>query len=529
MLINPAFTNIYKSNCQISIKCSNLKVVLMAENEDNEMGHDDLVEIKHEETKKSKEEAEATHKETPKTGKKGVSKKWIGIGAIIAVVVIALIGLSFTGMFVNVNPNPTNPNNNNPVTFGSGAATGDTVNVSYVGKFTNGTEFDSGDTQFEIGSGQMITGFENAVIGMKDGEEKTVTLQPKDAYGEYDSKNIIAVPLVQESNKTIETSMTAAQFNQVFGEDPVVGETYQAQQMEWPVKLLSFTNTTVKLLQMPEDGQIIQLSYGTTKVTVTDDKIIMKLTPVVGSSIETYYGEAKIISANETHMNVDFNNPMAGKTLVFTIKVLKVTKPATFEKPNVKFFTMAYCPYGNQAESGLEPVYRSLGDKVDWEPHYVIYSNYGSGYPAYCLDEESKYCSMHGVQELNEDVRELCMWKFIDHSKWWDFLMKVNTQCTSQNVDTCWEPIAKGLGIDTEKIKTCQKDEAVTLLENEISLNEEFSVRGSPTVLINDKAYNGGRTPDNYKQAICDTFSTKPTECGQTLGSTATNVSGSCG
>jgi len=199
------------------------------------------------------------------------------------------------------------------------------------------------------------------------------------------------------------------------------------------------------------------------------------------------------------------------------------------EKSNVKFFVMSFCPYGNQAESGLEPVFRLLGDKVDWEPHYVIYSNYGSGYPNYCLDEENKYCSMHGIQELNQDVRELCAWKYESPDMWWSFVSQVNKNCSSQNVDTCWEPIAEELGMDVNKIKTCQKDEAEELLQKEVEIGEEFEVRGSPSVFINDKSYSGGRDPESYKNAICSGFITPPEECKQTLSATGSTTSGGCG
>ena len=197
------------------------------------------------------------------------------------------------------------------------------------------------------------------------------------------------------------------------------------------------------------------------------------------------------------------------------------------EKPNVKFFVMSFCPYGNQAESGLEPVYRLLKDKVEWEPHYVIYSNYGN-YPDYCLDEDRKYCSMHGIQELNQDVRELCVWKYYSHDLWWDFVLKVNEKCNSRNADICWEDIAKDLGIDVEKIKKCQKEEAVSLLEKEIELNEKYGVRGSPTVFINDELYAGSRTPEAYKQAICSGFIKPPEECNKTLSTSGSSTQGQC-
>ena len=77
--------------------------------------------------------------------------------------------------------------------------------------------------------------------------------------------------------------------------------------------------------------------------------------------------------------------------------------------PDVKLFTMTFCPYGNQAEDAMHPVVEALKDNIEVEPHYVIYSNYRGGGPQYCLDDENKYCSMHGIQELNQDVRELCV------------------------------------------------------------------------------------------------------------------------
>lgn len=198
------------------------------------------------------------------------------------------------------------------------------------------------------------------------------------------------------------------------------------------------------------------------------------------------------------------------------------------EKPNVKFFVMSFCPYGNQAEEGLKPVFELLGDKVEWEPHYVIYSDYASGYPDYCLDEENKYCSMHGIQELNQDIRELCVWKYYPHSIWWQFVDEINNKCSSNNVDICWEPIAKNIGVDVEKIKTCQKDEAITLLEEEVRLNEEYSVRGSPMVFINGQQYSGDRSPEAYKQAICSGFITEPTECSETLSGGSATAGGQC-
>ena len=65
---------------------------------------------------------------------------------------------------------------------------GHTVSVHYKGTFPDGTEFDNSRIRgealsFEVGSGRMIRGFNDAVVGMAKGETKTVTLQPETAYG----------------------------------------------------------------------------------------------------------------------------------------------------------------------------------------------------------------------------------------------------------------------------------------------------------------------------------------------------------
>ena len=136
---------------------------------------------------------------------------------------------------------------------------------------------------------------------------------------------------------------------------------------------------------------------------------------------------------------------------------------------------------------------------------------------------------MHGIQELDEDIRELCMWKTVDHQTWWDYVLDVNTACNSGNVDSCWEDVAKKHSIDTEQIKTCQQEQGMDLVAAELALNQQYGVSGSPTVLINDVAYSGSRDPDAYKAAICSGFQNPPAECSQTLSGSGTAASGECG
>lgn len=208
------------------------------------------------------------------------------------------------------------------------------------------------------------------------------------------------------------------------------------------------------------------------------------------------------------------------------------TQPTSYpktEKPEVLLFVMSYCPYGNLAEEAMEPVAKLLGNYSDIEIHYVIYnSNYGYQGSAYCLDNESKYCSMHGIQELNQDVRELCVAKY-QPEKLWDFVMAMNDQCTYSNADSCWQNVAQGVGVDVNNTSACEKNEAFALLANEVVLNDQYEARGSPHLVINGVVAQVARTPEAYKQAICSAFTTPPAECSLTLSEQGGTASGGCG
>lgn len=77
---------------------------------------------------------------------------------------------------------------------------GNTVKIHYTGKLQDGTVFDSSrdrePLEFKVGEGKLISGFENAVDGMEEGEEKSVTLKPEEAYGQPREE------LVAEFNKS---------------------------------------------------------------------------------------------------------------------------------------------------------------------------------------------------------------------------------------------------------------------------------------------------------------------------------------
>lgn len=76
--------------------------------------------------------------------------------------------------------------------------TGDSVKVHYKGTLTDGTTFDSSEgrepLQFEVGSGMVIKGFDDALIGMNIGDKKTVNIPVNEAYGPSDPEKVIEFP-----------------------------------------------------------------------------------------------------------------------------------------------------------------------------------------------------------------------------------------------------------------------------------------------------------------------------------------------
>lgn len=148
-------------------------------------------------------------------------------------------------------------------------AKGDTVQVDYIGALENGTVFDTSIAseakkaglplrekydflEFKVGAGQMIKGFDSAVVGMKEGEEKIVKIAPSEAYGERDEAAVISIPVERIGNSA----------------NIKVGVELQAQ------------NGAV--------GKVVEITNGTAKI--------------------------------------DFNHELAGKNLVFTIKMVKIFK-----------------------------------------------------------------------------------------------------------------------------------------------------------------------------------------------------------
>ena len=110
------------------------------------------------------------------------------------------------------------------------AKIGDTVQVHYTGRLEDGTEFDSSRNcdplEFTLGEGEVVPGFENAVIGMETGQKKTVTIPAEEAYGLRHEELMASVELTQ------------------FPEDaqPEIGQQYEMQRDDGETFVMTVTD-----------------------------------------------------------------------------------------------------------------------------------------------------------------------------------------------------------------------------------------------------------------------------------------------
>jgi peptidylprolyl isomerase len=134
-------------------------------------------------TKKSKEKSDTKEKSTETKNK----TLMLVIGGIVIVVIIAV-----AAYFLLMPSTSGSPGGKSVITgtgTGPAAAVGNSVSVFYTGMFTNGTVFDSNvngtPITFNVGSRQVIPGFEDALVGMKAGQTTTVHIPVDQAYGPY--------------------------------------------------------------------------------------------------------------------------------------------------------------------------------------------------------------------------------------------------------------------------------------------------------------------------------------------------------
>lgn len=303
----------------------------------------------------------------------GDIKYYIGIAALAAI----LVGI----LFITSTPG-------NAV-----VEMGDIVQVDYTGKLPDGTVFDTSDSEVAVSAGvyqegrpyqpltvvigahNVIKGFEDGLLGMKEGESRTLTIAPEDGYGPLDPTKIDVVPQLNDIPATQtfefkkEVSVPAIQFNMTFGTDyevgdiiPIpdssinitvleIGETVNmSYNMEvgdivdggealWSDEIIEMNSSHIVVRHDVEVGDIIQFPespWNSTVLEVTGTNITLQHNPIPDTTIDTIVqtsiGPQQVpvqVHFNETDIILDSNYFLAGKTLTFEVEVVAIEKANT--------------------------------------------------------------------------------------------------------------------------------------------------------------------------------------------------------
>lgn len=175
-------------------------------------------------------------------------------------------------------------------------------------------------------------------------------------------------------------------------------------------------------------------------------------------------------------------------------------KQTVAEKAKVEFYIMSKCPFGVRVMDAIIPVLEKMGGDVDFSFNFI--GNESNG----------KLSSMHGEAEVKGDTIELCAAKYAPAQH---LAMIKCMNKNYRNIPQGWEACAKEAGAPVDKIKSCAEgDEGQQLLKASFAKSRARRARGSPTMYIGGKLYQGGRSEKAFTRAICNAFpKDKPEMC----------------
>jgi FKBP-type peptidyl-prolyl cis-trans isomerase 2 len=229
------------------------------------------------------------------------------------------------------------------------AAEGDLVTMHYTARLEDGTLLyttlsDGADDpqtsrnawyiQHEhCGAEQIVAGGENvlpglgwSIIGIKKGEKTTVSIPPEYAFGVYDQQIVLHIDSVKILPRI--TSIPRNEFIESFSVEPVVGEDVYLVSY-FTSRIIKAADNEVTLESAAVDDQVVKEEYGTTEIHGDGENIIIRLRPKIGAPFTVEDTTGRITGFEEHSFTVDFNHPLAGKTIFVDLEVLSITKASS--------------------------------------------------------------------------------------------------------------------------------------------------------------------------------------------------------
>ncbi|MEM2918111.1 MAG: FKBP-type peptidyl-prolyl cis-trans isomerase [Candidatus Altiarchaeota archaeon] len=428
--------------------------------------------------------------------------------------------------------------------LGEVATVGKVVTIDYLGKFENGTVFDTSIEEeakkagvyipgrryqpftFALGKGQVIQGFEDGILGMRAGEEKEFSVPPSKGYsiGPLAGKTLIFKVWLRKVAEPLKIPLTVVNDPNCKSCDTSTILTI-TENLFPGVQVRTVDSNSNEGKELIEKYNIIFLpAYIFDSVLANDPNY--EANAEVFEKVKDKY----LLKSDVTRANYYANEEARKKAEELAKKKAeeKCNAINKKDKPELNAFVVSYCPFGLQMQRILIPVNELLGKVADIKLRYI-----GSVV-------NNKITAMHGDQEAQENLRQICI-REEQKDKFFPYL---DCFIKEGKTDDC----IKEVKIDKEKLTSCMNDTSrgIAYAKEDFSLQDKYSVSGSPTLILNGAQVNefdfGGRTAEAVKTLICCGFKTKPDVCNKTLdtrqaatyfakdyASSQTSSTGSCG
>ncbi len=173
-------------------------------------------------------------------------------------------------------------------------------------------------------------------------------------------------------------------------------------------------------------------------------------------------------------------------------------------------FVMSHCPYGAKAMTAMKEVMGAFGKDMSFNVHFI--------------GDPNRLSSMHGTDEVDEDVRQVCAIKHYGKNE--KFMEYVGCRAADyKNAD--WKACTGKNGIDPAVLEACFNGEGKDLLKKDFVLSASLNMDSSPTFLANNRYTFNGVDAETIKQSYCK-YNSSLDGCKKTLSADG-QVQGSCG
>ncbi len=238
------------------------------------------------------------------------------------------------------------------------------------------------------GVGADLPGLADGVLGMQPGETKMMDLPPEKAFGISKPEDIQNFPVVKHIPKTVRIG--PREYVERFQRFPVQDQTILFNPyLSGRIVAVDENQALLSLAPVHPEAQVVEEPFGKTNIREEGQNYVLTLTPQVGAVFEMESRKGRITAADGEQFRVDFNHPLAGKTLRLEMYVRELVKSSaarsvsmdwigdyqqgvqrikTEQKPMVLFLYADWCQWCEKLKKEVftDPRITCLADRFVW-------------------------------------------------------------------------------------------------------------------------------------------------------------------